>query len=75
MSARGPERSALHRAEHLDVAHRVEAEPTRNPVTNDLDDFRGPLLRVLHIDHEEIGGLTRLYPLGHFTTTLRRLSS
>ena len=49
-----PERAAVHRAQHLHVAHGVQAEPLRNALGDDLDDLRHLLLGGLDLDDVEV---------------------
>jgi len=63
------ERAALHRAEDLDVADRVQAETLRDPVPDDLDDLGGSRLGLAGLDEIEIGRLVALGSFRHLAAT------
>ena len=50
----GSGRAAVHRAEHLHVAARVQAEPGRDPPGHDIDHELGGLVGVLAAEPEEV---------------------
>jgi hypothetical protein len=59
----GAGRAPVHRAQHLDVAAGIQAEPGRDPPGHDVGDERGGLLGVVAAEPEEIlesGQLRRL---------------
>ena len=60
----GAGRAAVHRAQHLHVAARVQAEPGRDPPRHDVDDEFGGLLGVVAAEPEEVAepGQLRLLP-------------
>ena len=61
------ERATLHRAEHLNVPDRVEAEPTWNPVADNFHDLRRSVLGIVGFDKPEVRLLAALWPFRHFT--------
>jgi hypothetical protein len=60
--------TAVHRAEHLHVTNRIEAEATRNAVANDFNDLAGGVIGIGGFDEEEIRAFIR------GSTKLRRLA-
>src|ERR1700730_15513276 len=55
----GAEAATVHRAEHLDVAYRVEPEALRDPLLHDRHELAHPLLGVDRIDEVEVASLDR----------------
>ena len=45
----------MHRRQHLDVAHRVEAEPPGNPLLDDLHHLAGAVFRGVGGHEIEVG--------------------
>ena len=52
-----PEPAAVHRAEHLDVAHRVEPEAARDALAHQRQQLRHPGLRVGRVHEVEVRAL------------------
>ena len=48
------EAAAVHRAQHLDVADRVEAEARRDPLADDLQDLGGAVLGIRAFDEMKV---------------------
>ena len=51
---RGAELAAMHRRQHLDVGDRIEAEPRRDALGDQLDDRRARRLGLLARDEVEV---------------------
>ncbi len=60
----GPEAAAVHRAEHLDVAHRIETEALRDAFGHHLQQLLQCAIGILGV-HEEAIALTRLAERRH----------
>src|SRR6266849_6102250 len=62
----GAETAAVHRAKHLNVAYRVEAEALRDPLPHNRHQLPNALLGVDRIDEIEVAALDRS-EVGHLT--------
>ena len=61
----GAKRAAVHRAEQLDIAHRVQTETLGQAFADDLDDLGDPVLRILGADKVKVAPAIRPLQIRH----------
>src|SRR5665648_1027103 len=61
----GPNAAAIHRAQHLGIADRIEAESLRNPRLHQIDDPRHGRFGVVRLHEIEVAVATWLGEIGN----------